>query len=414
MNLVNFLALLLLNGLSCSVYSIVAPYFPDEAHKVGLSSATIGLIISAFPVSAVIAGLSVTYFMSSVSKKTTFIIGALLQAFSTFFYAFIPYFSYTSFIILSCSLRIIQGLGTGLLNTSLFAIISSEFPTEIPKYLGFIHISVGLGTISGAAGASALYSFGGYSMVFITYGIIFFISIPALFWLIKVDKSVVIPKKGITLLTILSHPEEFLYTLVLLASTTSICFIFPTLSLHLGDFGVSEEYFGVIFGILFLGYMISIPLVLNLRVPLKLKPLIGLFFLVVCNLMLGPWEYTRLPHVLAVSVIGLGIMGFGACCCNLNVMPIILALAQKRYPDRDKQRINDVVSGLTGSAYFFVESYAPPLSGLMNDLVGFDNTQALLAAAISVLIIPVVVANVRKSGSTDEGLELKVKLKDSE
>ena len=402
---------MIINGISCSVYSIVAPYFPDEAHNKGLSSMLIGLIIAVYPIFSVLVSFFLSQHISSLGKKRIFLLGCAGEAFATFFYAFLPLCSYHYFIALSIFLRMLQGLGSGSMGTAMTAIIVSEFPDDIPKYMGFTQISVGLGFMAGPAGASGLYALGGYSTVFFTYGLLFLASIPLACWLLDQDKPLVTTKKDISLFTIIANPEEFLYVMILIGSTTSVCFIFPTLSLHLEKSNIPAEYFGIIFGIPPLSYIISTIIVVNLKISMRAHLVAGTISLVVSNLIVGPWGYVPLPHVFVVTAIGLVIMGYGACSCNIMAMPTILKLAQQRFSDRDKQRISDVVSGLTNSCYFISEIYAPPLSGLLNDLIGFDNSEALLGGCISLLLFPLIVVYLRDLRTSSEQLELQEQLK---
>ena len=56
-NSLKFFGLMIVNMLGTSMYSTVAPYFPDEASKKGISTPIIGVILSGYPITALASSL---------------------------------------------------------------------------------------------------------------------------------------------------------------------------------------------------------------------------------------------------------------------------------------------------------------------------------------------------------------------
>jgi MFS family permease len=56
--------------ISALTLAIIAPFFPPLAEQNGLSTDTIGLILSANPFGAVIASLLLGYFLNKVSNRS--------------------------------------------------------------------------------------------------------------------------------------------------------------------------------------------------------------------------------------------------------------------------------------------------------------------------------------------------------
>ena len=178
-----------------------------------------------------------------------------------------------------------------------------------------------------------------------------------------------------------------MYGLGFMGSITCICFISPTLSLHLASYQVSENLFGVFFAIPTFSYVVTVFIIRKLNCSKRSVMAAGLVILIFGNLMIGPWEYTFLPHRLYMCAFGLVLMGFGLCTCNLTGAPMVIQLAQMRFPEYTKESVSDVASGLVTFMNYLPEIYSPPLSGLLRDRFGFENAQAILALGMAALLV---------------------------
>ena len=402
----NLLGLLLANTLGCSVYSIVAPYLPDEAKKKEITSGTVGLMLSGYPVAALFTSFFLGKYIGSIGRTRVILLGCILESISTLAYSSLPSASYTMFMLLGFSLRVVQGVGCGCLATATLAIITSEYRDKLQECLGLMQISFGIGFMLGPLGASALYTLGGFTTIFISYGVIFAAMCPLLYFVFRTDKPAVVRTNGISLLESVQELDISLHVLVLACTTITACFTFPTLSAHLSSFDIPEALFGVMFAIPTVSYIGSTVLVIKSPYSKRTTLVLGMAVLVLCNLVIGPWRYTFLPRSIVWCVIGLVMVGLGVCACGLTAMPIIIELAQARFSNRDKELVSDAMSGLANSVYFVAEIIAPPLSGFLSDNYGFESTQALLAAGLLLLLLGLVARYITEPREKEKGEEL--------
>jgi sugar phosphate permease len=63
---------------------------------------------------------------------------------------------------------------------------------------------------------------------------------------------------------------------------------------------------------------------------------------------------------------------------QLTAIPEMIEKAQGIFSEYEKEQISDICSGLASAFAFLAELYAPPLSGLLTDEVGFSNSEAIL------------------------------------
>ena len=383
----NFILLLIANTLATSMYSTVAPYFPKEAAKKGISSALIGVILSCYPITALSSSLLLGKYIGNIGKEKVLLLGCLLESIAVFGFSILPNMSYTIFILSGIILRLMQGLGAGCISVSILAIVSCEYLENIQERLGLVEIAVSLGFLLGPLGASGLYTIGGFHTIFITYGLIFLVILVVLGFIIKKTDKTPVRSEEIPIYAMIKNREIFLYGLTFMGSVTCICFISPTLSLHLAEFQIPESLFGAVFAIPTLSYAATILVIRKLKYAKRNIMIGGYIILIIANLIIGPWNYTYLPHRFYICIIGLVLLGFGLCTCNLIGAPMIIHIAQINFPQHDKEKVSDVASGLITFFTFLPEIYAPPLSGILRDHFGFENTQAILSVNLSFLLV---------------------------
>lgn len=79
-----------------------------------------------------------------------------------------------TFIIGFISLRLLQGIGTGCLQTANYAIVSLMYPDMVDFACGCLEAAAGIGMCFGPIIGVALYELGGYIAPFFTFAVIFF------------------------------------------------------------------------------------------------------------------------------------------------------------------------------------------------------------------------------------------------
>ncbi|OMJ66551.1 hypothetical protein SteCoe_36559 [Stentor coeruleus] len=384
---VTFIGLFIANTIACAVYSILAPYLPTEANARGINSFIVGLMLAGYPLTAFISSLLLGKYLGKFGKRRVLVFGCSCEMFSTLGYSLLPFLPIEYFLILGFTLRLFQGLGAGCIGTSTYSLIVANYPNEIQKYLGILNISSALGFMAGPVGASMLFAIGGFSLIYITFGLLNLLLIPMVYCLIDKDIYSLMGEHDITSLDLIKNSIIRDYFFVLIISSISMCFISPTYSLHLQSFNISDNLFGLIFALPTVSFIASIYFVINNSWGHKRLFLSGIIILIIANLTIGPWEYLYLPHSIYISLIGIFILGIGICFIYLSALPEAISKSHYEFSNYPKDYISDLVSGLANSFSFMAEMVAPPCSGYLRDHFGFENAQALLAGATFVCLL---------------------------
>ena len=384
----NLIIILIMNALASSIYSIIAPYIPAEASKHGLSPTLIGVLIAGYSFSSLLVSLTIGKYIGIIGRERVLFIGCFLESIAMLGLGIISNSSSPAmFLLVGLLCRVLQGTGAGCIATSTLAIIANQHFSNIQEILGFLQIADAIGFMLGPIGASVLYALGGFSTIFLVYSFIMIASVVILSFFI--EKSEYSPKKpgNFSSLQLLKERKILLYLMIALSASTSISFITPTFSLHLESYGISEAMFGVIFAIPTFSFVATALLMKKFHFPMRNIAIVGLSVIIVSNIIIGPWKYSYLPHVVAICILGVFLIGIGLCLCNLTALPMIIQISQERFAMHDKEVVSDVASGFSISATFFAGMYSPPLSGILRDSFGFENAQAILAGYLAVVLI---------------------------
>lgn len=104
--------LMIVNLMSQSAFSLLAPFYPDMAQKQkGLSSTLVGLVMSSFSVSFVIFSFLVSLKISKIGRRFVLYCGIVLQGISMLGFGCIVWVSNKQlFLILSFAFRLLGGI----------------------------------------------------------------------------------------------------------------------------------------------------------------------------------------------------------------------------------------------------------------------------------------------------------------
>lgn len=164
--------LCLIQFLSNSAFSQMAPFYPIEAKMKGVSVIWVGMIIGIMAMLQIVSSFIVGKFLHKIGGRNPIImIGSLLIIFQTSMLGYIDYVQDTNtFIILSFAAQILGGLGAGANATASMAILSSYDHSEREMYIGWVEAANGVGLLFGPLLGSLLYTIGGYVAPFATFG----------------------------------------------------------------------------------------------------------------------------------------------------------------------------------------------------------------------------------------------------
>ena len=156
-----------------STYAIIAPFFPLEAIELGLDTAQVAIVFGSFAVvqlgiSPIAGGLC-----SKFGRRRVLIVGVFIVSGGTFLFGIVPPVCIaleTSMMPFFIIARVLQGTGSALTMTCIFAILSDAFPESRGRIIGVAEMMNSLGWTVGPPMGGLLFVIGGFTLSFLICG----------------------------------------------------------------------------------------------------------------------------------------------------------------------------------------------------------------------------------------------------
>ncbi|KAG1666550.1 MFS-type transporter SLC18B1 [Nymphon striatum] len=225
------LATIVIADILCFVASgSPAPFFPQEAYLKDQNAKAVGFITSSYHLGALLISPLCGFMVSKIGIKCMFLIGMIVITIATGVSSVAlriptgnPFFAYCA------GMRFIQGAGSGALQTSLYAFITTEFADRVSSAAGFLEMAFGVGYALGPLLGGLLYTAGGFPLPFIVTACMCFVMVPVSWFLLPVsvlhekDQSLSASKSSLRLLTI---PSIYLPLSVVILAMGNLAYIF--------------------------------------------------------------------------------------------------------------------------------------------------------------------------------------------
>ncbi|XP_069829811.1 MFS-type transporter SLC18B1 [Dendropsophus ebraccatus] len=381
-----------LNFSSMICYSILGPFFPQEAVKKGVSNTVIGLIFGCFAMFNFVSSLILGRYLVQIGAKFMFVAGLTISGVATILFGLLDKApDGTLFIVMCFLVRSVDAVGFGASITASFSILAKAFPNNIATAMGFLEIFTGLGLVLGPPVGGFLYQSFGYEIPFITLGGVVLLMVPLnIFILPKYDS---IPGKD-SFWTLLKLPKIMLMCFTIFSLSASLGFLDPTMSLFVTEtFHLQVGYVGLVFLGLALSYSISSPLlgVISDKLPQLRKWLliVGNLGTALCFFMLGPAPIFHIESKLWLFIFVLVLDGF---CIGLSAIPVYPEMLSAAYENGFEEGLSTLglISGLFGAMWSSGSFVGPTLGGFLNEKLHFEwaaACQGLLPLVAFVLTI---------------------------
>lgn len=201
---------------------------PIEFKKKDINEMWIGWIFTAYPMAIVTFSPFVATIIGKHGRKIPIRLGMLLMGSSFIAYGLLSHLeSKTMYIVIAFLTRILQGISSTLIQTTLYSISTNIYPDHSMEFIGYIQAMEGLGLVFGAGFGTVLYVIGGYNFIFLSFGILFVVFSLAAKYIFDSSLDHVASKDAnnsetsqITTLELLKHPRY------LMAALSATCFIF--------------------------------------------------------------------------------------------------------------------------------------------------------------------------------------------
>ncbi|KAK2826551.1 hypothetical protein Q5P01_020765 [Channa striata] len=138
------------NFSSMICYSILGPFFPNEAVKKGASQTVIGLIFGCYAVCNLIGALILGKYIVQIGAKFMLVAGLFVSSGCTILFGLLDRApAGAAFITMCFIVRSLDAVGFAAAMTSSVALTAKIFPNNVATVLGILEVFTGLGLILG-------------------------------------------------------------------------------------------------------------------------------------------------------------------------------------------------------------------------------------------------------------------------
>ncbi|XP_072499475.1 MFS-type transporter SLC18B1 isoform X3 [Notamacropus eugenii] len=365
---------------SMMCYSILGPFFPNEAEKKDVSNTVIGMIFGCYAVFNLLSSLLFGKYLVYIGAKFMFVAGMFVSGGATILFGMLDRASDGPVFITMCFLvRVVDAISFAASMTASSSILAKAFPNNVATVMGSLEIFSGLGLVLGPPLGGFLYQTFGYEVPFIFLGCLVLLMVPINMCILPnyVDSA---PSQH-SFWKLIALPKIGLISFVIISLSGGFGFLDPTLSLFvLKKFNLSAGYVGLVFLGLALSYSISSPLLglLSDKIPYLRKWLLvsGNIITAVCYMLLGPVPILHIESQLWLLVLVLVVNGISAGMSIIPTFPEVLSCAYENGFEEELSTLG-LVSGLFGAMWSLGAFIGPTLGGFLYEKIGFEWAAAI-------------------------------------
>ncbi|TKS86966.1 MFS-type transporter SLC18B1 [Collichthys lucidus] len=361
------------NFSSMICYSILGPFFPNEAVKKGASQTVVGLIFGCYAVCNLFGSLILGRYIVQIGAKFMLVMGLFVSSGCTIMFGLLdrvpdgPVFIALCFIV-----RSIDAVGFAGAMTSTVAMMGKIFPNNVATVLGSLEIFTGLGLILGPPVGGWAYQSFGYEVPFLLLGCLLLIMVPFNIYILpSIDAN---PSKD-SFFRLFTKVKIILICYVIFTLSAGLGFLDATLSLFaIETFGLSTGYVGLIMLGLSLPYCLASPLIGYFT---DKYPATRSWFMVSGGVatalgfcLLGPAPFLHIPNQLWLVIAMLGFIGFSLGMTTIPTFPELIACAREEGYEEGLSTLG-MVSGLFGAVWSMGMFYGPVVGGLITQHLNF-------------------------------------------
>ncbi|XP_064112402.1 MFS-type transporter SLC18B1-like [Macrobrachium nipponense] len=370
--------------------SLQAPFYPAEAERKGATATQYGLVFGIFELTVFIVSPIYGRFLNTAGAKLINNLGIFTVSVMCILFGFLDKINdTTTFIALSFVIRIVEAMGNAAFVTSAFSIIAKEFPKNVGAAFATMETFFGLGLIAGPTVGGALYELGGYTLPFMSMGIILLLAAILTFCLLPsagVEPNESESSRGY-LFAALRLPSILLATFSIISTSISIGFLQATLEPHLRPLELTPFQMGLMFVLNGATYALSAPCwgwLCDHWLSPRSVTAFGAVTVVVAFVFVGPMPFLPLDTSLPVCIAALIIHGIG-------MGAQLVATFTGAHRDAVSNGFPDdlgtygLVSGIWTSAFALGCFVGPSAGGVLFDHIGF-RWATVIVASLHVLV----------------------------
>ncbi|KAL5009324.1 hypothetical protein ScPMuIL_014905 [Solemya velum] len=357
-------------------FSLLAPFFPAEANKKGVSDTIVGTIFGSFQLVIFLSSPIFGNYLSRIGPKFTFITGLMVCGTCSILFGTL----YRSpdgvpFIVMCFLSRGVEALGAAAYITASYAIAAHEFPDHMATVFGILETLNSLGFMVGPPLGGALYEVGGYGLPFFVVGSTVIVVALVCIKVMPSQSHDHQPRSNSSLV-LMKSPLALVTGFTIMCSALGLCFLEPTLANHLSQFKLRTIVIGFIFLISPGSYAVLAYFWGRIGEKwghVNSMMLIGNILTAITYLFMGPSPLllSFIPTKLWIITLSLFAMGTFAGCALIATFPALLNGA-KLAGLEDNFDTFGIVSGFFNSCYALGAFLGPTaLGGVLADKYGF-------------------------------------------
>ncbi|XP_069110258.1 MFS-type transporter SLC18B1-like, partial [Argopecten irradians] len=235
------------NFCACTCFSLLAPFYPTEAAKKGVSVTVVGLVFAVFEFVIFLSAPVFGNYITKIGSKFMFITGVMVCGVCAILFGLLDKCPDGNIFIIMCFLsRTIEALGASAYITASFAILSNEFPNHVATVIGSLETFSGIGLMIGPTIGSLLYEAGGYGVPFFTLGSILIVcALISAYAMPRIDDSG--SHNRMSMLNLLRSPLCVVTALCIVCGAYALGFFDPTYANRLKLLGLTVIQIGLMF-----------------------------------------------------------------------------------------------------------------------------------------------------------------------
>ena len=364
--------LTILNLLSATGYSIIAPLLPiiSSAHEI--SETISGLIFSSYSIANIIIIPFIPNIFNKIPKKISFQLSALIESITAMIFGCLYYIENKNlFILISFFNRFIQGIAAAITAILIYSLaVTFSQKREIKKNIAMVEIGYSLGLAIGPILGSYLYKYYNFLTPFLFLGILKLI---CLILIIKIPiENECSTYTNNNFFLFFFHPKILLTFLANVVELASVNFYYPVIGEHLSKFyNLSLETSSIFFDIQILSYFLSFYFVSPIFNSFGSKLTISFGLLINSFFVTFLFPGNLFPRNLIIIIIGMILLGPAQALVNIPSMEDYLNTL-KFYFDFEDNDANDISSMLYNLSINLGDAIGPIVGGFFTEIKNFE------------------------------------------
>lgn len=307
-----------LANLGCgAIWSLQAPFYPNEAERKGIPSSVYGFVFGAFSLTEFIVAPIYGRYIGYIGTKFLINAGIFVTSSCCILFGFLAHAPPgIPFISLSFAIRIVEATGDAAFRLGTFTIIAREFPGNVGTTIAILRTCNGVGLISGPSLGGLFYEVGGFFLPFAVMGG-FLSLIACIIFFIFMKNEDFEPRQssgGTTIWHVMRIPSIQMAVFAVFIAAFCIGFIVPTLEPHLRQFNLTPAVNGAMFMIssgMYAATTVFWGKLADMNVHPKLLMSCASSLMCVAYLLLGPLPFFPMDTHLWLCAVALAFHGFG-------------------------------------------------------------------------------------------------------